>query len=256
MKKNHKFKMTLYIIAVLWVAFLAQVAVHLLIQDDGRITEAFANTNSNIVESKVEVAADYGSRYLNNEDKEKLIKYIATSIGLNTDYEIIQKKGSKSVEYKAEKKSRNGEASVELISIEKETDHDTREIKHYILVNVGIYENSNSIINYKEIIEDAMEELDVLDYQSIVRFNGVYNGELTLEEKTEITNELLQNLEAKVISESREDDLFIIYGYTGLIKEYIITNGNKININVVITYDEQTDKTNIYLASPILNEDY
>ncbi|ROR25689.1 TATA-box binding protein [Mobilisporobacter senegalensis] len=256
MKRNHKFKMTLYIIAVLWVAFLAQVAVHFLIQDDGRIIEAFANTNSNVVESKVEVAADYGSRYLNHEDKEKLIRYLASSIGINTDYEIEQKKGSKSLEYKAEKKSRNGEVCIELISIEKETEHGTREIKHYILVNLGIYENSNSIIEYKEIIEDAMKELNVLDYQSIVRFNGVYNGRLTLDEKIQITNELFQNLEAKVISESREDDLFIVYGYTGLIKEYIETNGNKVNINVVITYNEQADKTNIYLASPILNEDY
>lgn len=256
MKNKHKFKMTLYIIAVLWVAFLAQVGVHFLIQDEGRITEAFANTNSNIVESKVEVAADYGSRYLNSEDKEKLIRYIATSIGINADYEVEQKKGSKSTEFKAEKKSNNGKVAIELISIEKETDHDTREIKHYILVNVSIYENSSSIIAYKEIIEDAMEELDVLDYQSIVRFNGVYNGKLSLEEKTLIANELLQNLDAKVISEIREQDLFIIYGYTGLIKEYILTNSNKVNINVVITYDEQVDKTNIYLASPILNEDY
>lgn len=256
MRKNHKVKMTLYIIAVLWVAFLAQIAVHFLVQDDGRITEAFANTNSNIVESKVEIAADYGSRYLNHEDKEKLIKYIASSIGISTDYEIEQKKGTKSIEYKAEKKSRNGEVTIELISLEKETDHETREIKHYILVNVGIYENSNSIINYKKIIEKALEEVNVLDYQSIVRFNGVYNGRLTLDEKIKITNELFQSLEAKVISENREDNLFIVYGYTGLIKEYIETNGNMINMNVVINYDEQTDKTNIYLASPILNEDY
>lgn len=255
MKRNHKVKMTLYIIAVLWVAFLAQIGVHYLIQDDGRITEAFANTNSSIVETKVEVAADYGSRYLSRKDKEEIVEYIASNIGIN-DYQIEEKKGSKSLEYKAEKKSKNGEVSIELISIEKETEHDTRETKHYLLVNVGIYENSDSILRYKKIIEDAMKEINVLDYQSIVRFNGVYNGRLTLDEKIQIADELFSNLEAKVISESRENDLFIMYGYTGLIKEYIKTNGNKVNVNVVITYDEQTDKTNIYLASPILNEDY
>lgn len=255
MKRNHKFKMTLYIIAVLWVAFLTQVAVHFLIQDEGRIIEAFANTNSNIVESKVEVAADYGSRYLNRKDKEKIIDSIASSIGIH-DYEIEEKKGSNSFEYKAEKKSKNGEVFIELISIEKDTDHGTKEIKHYILVNVGIYEDSASIIQYKEVIEDAMKEINVLDYQSIIRFNGVYDGKLTLDEKIKITDELFRNLDGEIISENRDNNLFIVYGYTGIIKEYIKTNDNKINVNVVITYNEETDKTNIYLASPILNEDY
>ena len=255
MKRNHKFKMTLYIIAVLWVAFLTQVAVHFLIQDEGRIIEAFANTNSNIVESKVEVAADYGSRYLNRKDKEKIIDSIASSIGIH-DYEIEEKKGSNSFEYKAEKKSKNGEVFIELISIEKDTDHGTKEIKHYILVNVGIYEDSASIIQYKEVIEDAMKEINVLDYQSIIRFNGVYDGKLTLDEKIQITDELFRNLDGEIISENRDNNLFIVYGYTGIIKEYIKTNDNKINVNVVITYNEETDKTNIYLASPILNEDY
>ena len=255
MKRNHKFKMTLYIIAVLWVAFLTQVAVHFLIQDEGRIIEAFANTNSNIVESKVEVAADYGSRYLNRKDKEKIIDSIASSIGIH-DYEIEEKKGSNSFEYKAEKKSKNGEVFIELISIEKDTDHGTKEIKHYILVNVGIYEDSASIIQYKEVIEDAMKQINVLDYQSIIRFNGVYDGKLTLDEKIKITDELFRNLDGEIISENRDNNLFIVYGYTGIIKEYIKTNDNKINVNVVITYNEETDKTNIYLASPILNEDY
>ena len=255
MKRNHKFKMTLYIIAVLWVAFLTQVAVHFLIQDEGRIIEAFANTNSNIVESKVEVAADYGSRYLNRKDKEKIIDSIASSIGIH-DYEIEEKKGSNSFEYKAEKKSKNGEVFIELISIEKDTDHGTKEIKHYILVNVGIYEDSASIIQYKEVIEDAMKQINVLDYQSIIRFNGVYDGKLTLDEKIQITDELFRNLDGEIISENRDNNLFIVYGYTGIIKEYIKTNDNKINVNVVITYNEETDKTNIYLASPILNEDY
>ena len=255
MKRNHKFKMTLYIIAVLWVAFLTQVAVHFLIQDEGRIIEAFANTNSNIVESKVEVAADYGSRYLNRKDKEKIIDSIASSIGIY-DYEIEEKKGSNSFEYKAEKKSKNGEVFIELISIEKDTDHGTKEIKHYILVNVGIYEDSASIIQYKEVIEDAMKQINVLDYQSIIRFNGVYDGKLTLDEKIKITDELFRNLDGEIISENRDNNLFIVYGYTGIIKEYIKTNDNKINVNVVITYNEETDKTNIYLASPILNEDY
>lgn len=256
MKKIKKIKMSIYIIAVLWVAVLTQIGVQILIQDDGRITEAFANTNSNIVASNVEVAADYGSRYLSISDKEELVKHIATKIGINTDYKLIHNEGKKSTELKAEKNSKNGNVTIEIISIENDTVHNTKETSHYIIVNVDIYENSKSILKYKNILEEAMNELEVLDYQSIIRLNGVYTGKLTFEKKTEITNELLSNLEAKIVSESREDELYVVYGYTGLISEYIETEKNKVNINIAMTYDEEKDKTNIYLASPILNEDY
>lgn len=251
-----KVKMILYIIIVLWIGVLTQTGVRVLFQDEGRMIDAFANTNSSIVESKVEIAADYGTRYLAEEDKKDLIQYIFAAAGINEDYNVTLQRGKKTVTVKGEKKSKNGEVSIELISLEKENEENEKQVKHYILVSLGIYSDNESILKYKELLEKAIKSVEVVSIQSVIKMNGVYTGNLTLEEKNKITDQLLSNLQAECISENRKDDLYTVSGYTGLIPEYITQEGRKVNINIVMNYDESKDKTNICLASPIINEDY
>jgi len=40
------------------------------------------------------------------------------------------------------------------------------------------------------------------------------------------------------------------------IDEYIVNLGKKVNVNIAISYDETSDKTFIYYATPIYNTDY
>lgn len=254
--KAKKIKTTLYIVTILWIALLAQLFVHNIIDEESRITQAFASANADIIESKVEVAADYGNQYLSEEDKKNLIDYIMKSIGIHTEYNLKKRTGNHTVEYICEKLSQNGEVFIEIISAEKEVGNNLKEIRHYILVEISIYEDSNSILNYKDKIEHIMQEIEVEDYQSIVKLSGSYKGKLSLEEKEEISNKLLRDIEGKKISENITEDLFLVYGYTGLISDYIRTGGHKINLNIVITYSEDMDVTNLYLATPILNEEY
>ena len=52
------------------------------------------------------------------------------------------------------------------------------------------------------------------------------------------------------------ENFYCIYGFTNSIKEYRTIDGNKINLNLVITYDEEKNITNIVWATPFLNEDF
>lgn len=251
-----KIKMILYIAAVLWIGVLTQVGVRYFFQDEGRIMDAFASTNSNIIESKVELAADYGTKYLSTEDKKDLIQYLFTEIGVDHNYTITQTRGNESSQIKAEKKSKNGEVSIEIISLERQSEVAETKVKQFILVDLEIYSKSESILHYKNLLEKAVNSIGTENYQSSVKINGVYTGQLTLEEKNKITDGLLKNLQAQSVSENRKDDLFIVSGYTGLIPEYITQDGKKVNINIVLSYNETANETNICLASPILNGDY
>lgn len=251
-----KMKMILYIMLVLWVGVLTQTGVRYFFQNEERIIDAFANTNSSVIESKVELVADYGTKYLTTADRKDLIQYIFNAIGVDEQYTISQTRGKKSSQMKAEKKSKNGEVTVEIISLEKQIEEKETKVKQYILIDLGIYSNCESILKYKNLLEKAVENVNAVSYQSAVKINGVYTGRLTLEEKNKITNDLLDNLQAESVSENRKDELFTVSGYTGLIPEYIMQESRKTNINIVMNYDESKDKTNICLASPILNGDY
>ena len=130
---------------------------------------------------------------------------------------------------------------------------------HYIVVRLTIFEDMDSdILAYQERLENLLEELDIKQksMNTTLQFSGSYAGDLSLDEKNKIADEMIGNLEGKVVFESRENDLYTIYAYTGSIPEYITVDHNKINIQVAMSYDQSTDTTKVYLATPIISGDW
>lgn len=87
-------------------------------------------------------------------------------------------------------------------------------------------------------------------------FTGTYDGKLSIEERNKITDRFVKDLQANVVVEQRGDELYTVYAYTGLINDYVKSEGNKINVNIAFNYNEKKNKTNLYVATPILNQDY
>lgn len=248
-----KIKTTIYIITVLWIAVFTQVFINMIFTNNTKIIEAFAGTNSTVLQSEIQVIAEYTDAYLNENDKRNMIDYLATAIGVNTDdgYKTDEKEFTSLMSMT--KQSKNAKTTMKVVTL---TNEETKAIDQYILVNLEIYGDINSIVKYKEIIEDSLKRLNVSDYQTTIQFSGRYDGRLSLKEMNQIAKDLIINLDAHIISENREEDLFTIYGYTGLIDDYITTLNKKVNVNIVMDYDEHLDKTTIYLATPIINMDY
>ena len=79
---------------------------------------------------------------------------------------------------------------------------------------------------------------------------------MTNENKEEMARQMVKELQGEIAFDYWQNDTYTVYAYTGMIDEYIETAGCKINIQIAMTYDEQTEKTKIYLASPILNQEW
>ena len=47
-----------------------------------------------------------------------------------------------------------------------------------------------------------------------------------------------------------------VFGYSRNLGNSSIYKGNKVNFNIILTYLEEDNKTNLYLGSPIVNIDY
>ena len=75
-----------------------------------------------------------------------------------------------------------------------------------------------------------------------------------MEQKDVITMELLEQLNAQIVAEHRQD-IYVVYAYTSKIKEYKKVGKDKVNLTIAISYDEQKNTTNIMLATPLLNQD-
>lgn len=253
---DRKSKITIYVISVLWIAVIMQVAVNAFIRPNGNLLEAFVNTNSEVSSFELEMAANYGNGFLSESDKKDLITYIGKKIGLQIDNDLIVNRDYGDCEVYINKVGKNAETLIKIISIKKDDSNDLATFNHYIIVRLKLFTNPDSILEYRNVISDVFNELKVSDVQTNMQISSNYRGKLGLDQMNKIADSMIENLSGKVAYENRDDKLFTIYGYTGLLPEYVSSLGNKINIHVAIHYDEGTDSTNVFLGTPVINGGY
>lgn len=251
-----KTKLTIYIIGVLWIAVIMQLIVNSYFRYEKNILEAFVSTNSEVSSFELEMAANYGTGYLSEDDRKELVQYVANNIGLQVGQDVTVNRKDKSCEIFTQKMNKNAETIIKIVSVEQENTSEKVEINHFLIVRLKIYKNLDSVLTYRTLLEDIFKNLKVTNLQTTMQLTANYKGRLSLEEKNTIADSMIKNLEGKVAYANRRDDLFTVYAYSGLLKEYVTSMDTKININVAISYDEATDTTNVYLGTPLINSGY
>ena len=82
------------------------------------------------------------------------------------------------------------------------------------------------------------------------------DGKMTLLEMELEAGELLAFYQGEMVKSLYGENFYCFYGYTNQIENYVIADREKVNLNLVITYNEKDDTTRIIWASPFLNESF
>ena len=85
---------------------------------------------------------------------------------------------------------------------------------------------------------------------------GTINGNIDMYEKEQEILGAAEKIKGKVIEEYKDENLISLSIYTPLIKEYIYTGNNKMNLNISMRYNEYENKTNIIIGTPIITSGY
>jgi hypothetical protein len=248
-------RITLYIAAVLWLAVVTQIGVNHLFRKDFQITEAFVKSDMQVMNSSIEIVAEYKMTTINEKDKREVIANIANAIGLVIDKDITLIKDGIRTEYSFTKKAKEAESEIKVISIEHKEQKGT-EMKHYIIVRLNVSHSIQNIDAYKNIVEETLTKMGIENKQITMQFTGNLDGVRSEEEKEQIAESLVKKLQGKIAMDYKEGDLYTVYAYSGLINEYIISMDTKVNIQIAISYNELTNKTRVVLATPILNQSW
>jgi Protein of unknown function (DUF1779). len=144
---------------------------------------------------------------------------------------------------------------LKIVSLEEKTDSAV-EMKNYIIVRLKIKESIKSLEKYRKLLENVFKNLGIEEKQVTVQYEGYISKNMTADEKEDMARSLIKELQGEIAFDYWQENSYTVYAYTGLIDEYIESAGCKINIQIAMTYDEQTEKTKIYLATPIINQDW
>ncbi len=265
---NHKkMRFLVAIVMLLWTAVGAQIVANKVFMKDGDIIGAFMNTNSGLMESTLEVTANYGNQYLTQEDKLSLISYLSNGLGIRFDQQIENYETAERKETVFIREAKRAKTTIKVVTVNGNRSVDafvqnsekTAGVTQYVMVRLTIYEDANNdILEYQSIIKSLFEQLKVTktNINTTLQFSGAFAGNLLLETKDKMADRMIGSLNGTIVFENRQDDMYTIYAYTGLLDEYIKVDGNKINIQVAMNYDEANDTTKIYLATPIISGDW
>lgn len=250
-----KFKGYLYIVAVLWLAVVTQIIVNKTFRKELKITDAFIKSDTDEMQSRLEIIAEYEADTVDVALAERIITELADSIGLKIDSDIKIWEDTDRIEYSYHKQARQAFTELKLISLADRKD-DESSMKHYIIARLNLQKSIKSIEKYKKLLEAALNKQGIKNKQVTLEYEGIREGNLTAEKKHELAKLLIDELHGELALEYDEGDLYTAYAYSGMLNEYIVVNGAKINIQLVIAYNETSNKTKVSLATPIMNEDY
>jgi len=177
--------------------------------------------------------------------EEKLLTYFAEKIGLEVEGEIREVAYDGRLEHVYERTAADAHSLLKIVCL-------TEAEEYYVCAEITLTgENATATAMFQNILQDAAESLKLAEITTTLELCGIYDGEIPLAKKDEVTDRLLRELYAQPVYENRENANYTVYAYTGAVEEYIVVEKKKINVQIAIYYDREMDCTEVVLASPI-----
>lgn len=250
---QHKYtfqKMAVVLAAVLWLIAAANVLWgHKAVSGPDKIISAFSSNAYAEMTSSVTAYGKYGTVNLTDNAKRLILEKIAEQIGISR-YEIMDTTDDGSSVKTLSQSSVNGDVICKFITQTTGAGSD-----QYLYIGITLKNTIDSTFTYEEKVKEILDSLE-MTANVTVNLKGEISGKLNANAKDALSDQLLSQIDAKIIAQNRTDEVYTIYAYDKDIREYLTVGSDKVNVNVSIAYDDIKNVTNIYFSTPINNEDY
>lgn len=211
------------------------------------VITAFASMGE-CIEEEVSGYGYLGAMELSDLVKSNMMRNLATLLEMEKPWKIQKMKQQNVETWRMNQEKGRGNLSVELVTVHEE------QSQQYIMIE------SNQKV--QDVKRDSMFQTIGHVYQEI----GV-DGKVTVEQiverngnqmkkMEEIRKSLFKPLRAKVISEINKNGICTVYGYTQKESSYFYQDGEKVNVQLVLNYDQSRNRTVIKLGIPMVNSPY
>ncbi len=208
----------------------------------------FENINSEFKFYNIKGNA-YLDKNLDENDMKNICMDIITNLGLEeSQIEWIKNKNRSKSQVYAHIQENN--RNISIIAVNKSNN------ESYIIVDILENKVYKDIVDSYTVIEETLSNFsNKVDIYTCIA--GEYKKKLQLDKYDDILDEILYNMNAKEIDRVEDENFVSVTAFSKDIKtDYIEYLGNKVNLNIGIRYSENTEKTTIYVATPIIRLDY
>ncbi len=242
-----------YILILIWMVIAAQMVVNISLEPKDKIVEAFHVVSSIPVESNVEVYGHFGDMQLTVAEKEQMLKNLAKQLDITEGYELYSMDGDAYAKSCFILDGAYAKTDMQIISVDTENEGGNPITSQYIYVTITFYNEVENILEGRDMLVELFDSIGV-EASTNIYLEGEIKGNLPTAKREWLVQAFLEAMEAKEVCGNRDQLLYTIYGYTENEKQYVYQNGEKVNVNIAITYDEENDKTLLHMAVPFINK--
>ncbi|MCI8513357.1 MAG: hypothetical protein HFI93_01820 [Lachnospiraceae bacterium] len=241
-----------YAVVILWLAAAVKYIAEPQATGEVRVMEAFTRSDFQEAECGLRLAGYLSGEAYGDAREEALLREVAERLDLKTGYQFqrVETDGTRIVELF--KEMPEAKVSIRIVTVNPERE----EVRsNYLYVGLDFFQSPASGLYYKEKLEELADEYG-MDTSVTLTLTGVYEGDLNREARNIVSDQLLGAMGAREQEAYKSEELYTVYAYTENWQEHTVINGKKVNINLAFSYDEEQNKTFVYLGSPLILDEY
>ena len=241
------------LLLLLWALAGAQLIEEQNRAKEEEVSEVFARIDSAPRDGIVEYYGQIkqGKLILQLEERETYLRSIAEKLGIRDNILISRTYGEDNQTTILEKKGANGDTTLRLTTWRAGGEI----VKQTLLAHITLQDDLKMAMRVRRRLRDAADG----DMNNTRSFAGValkYDGRMSISKRNEISDQLLSNLDARIVSEQRSAQVYTICARTPWLKESVKQDGRNVNVNIVSYYNRTENTTYLYAAVPIMGVDY
>ena len=191
---------------------------------------------------------------LGDVTKKKMLERIAGKLGITTGYTFTMGEGDGFSKTILTKESRNAKTILQIVSLYDEEDAYGAP-DQYIAIEISTRTDTKQAVDIYEKVKKIYEEMDI-ESQVSIEIDASRRGDYVSLQGKGIFEDIFREVKAKKVDDIMENGICTVYGYTKAEDNYLVLDDKKVNIQIVLSYDEDKDITYIKIGMPIVNSSY
>ncbi|MGN0438085.1 MAG: YwmB family TATA-box binding protein [Lachnospiraceae bacterium] len=197
-----------------------------------------------------------GTDYLSEEKKKEILNRLAKELGIKADSPIVSEKKDNCRQWSLA--SGDGKAMLEFVSLKEDNTYELNgEEENYLFIEMKDMDNKQDGEKRYKIIQDEFNKMGIsasVNMECLKKVKGNVQNNKKLRQK--MVQELFENENIEKVLEEDTKDFYTVYGFREGDQYITDINGQCVNRQVVISYEESEACTYIKIGYPIVNSDY
>ncbi|MDE6433070.1 MAG: YwmB family TATA-box binding protein [Lachnospiraceae bacterium] len=226
-------------------------------QKQEQAVTAFSVVENDVVEEMITGYGYFGRMELSDDTKEQMLKNLADKLEISAPYDIHSSTGESYERLELIHGTEKMEVVLQLVSmgnVSEDENGGEEEAEQYILIRINTRDSVKQGKEYYDMVKRIYEEIGVkatVNFEVMMEQTGnlIVNAEETVDR-------LFDVLHASLVETINENGIYTVYGYRREEASYLMHKGEKTNVQLVMAYDEENDKTYIKVGIPMVNSSY